>query len=271
MSQKSGWYQNEDRTYYMDEHGRPIVVKPKSFHYNSPGMDIPTYPEVASGKYRSSFGAPSSYPPRSQPGPATSRFSDRNMPRFGSGSEHSARGHVDHPASKPSVSGFSRPGISTDVYRDMKAQFAAAGPSNSPYDKDHHAYKALGDADATTGQRYNDWKRTTYVPPTTEEMRNHPEALGGKPLQTQGWHREGSRRASEAARAAQAHGDAREAYKANYVGYHQRHYYSGHQMAIDSARRRERGFMDKVKSHDNWDTLQDRLDAGRRKAESRRG
>ncbi|TGJ83181.1 hypothetical protein E0Z10_g5583 [Xylaria hypoxylon] len=184
MSNGSGWYKDADRTYYADQHGRPMVVKAKGYQYHSPEMNIPTYPEVLDGRYKSSSAAPTAI---------------RLV-----GSEHSGRGHVDHPASKPSVLGVSRPGISTDVYRDAKAQFAAAGPSTSAYDRDYHDYKARGQLDAATGKSYTSWKSSSYVQPTQEEKRYHPDAWGGRPLQTQEWHQEGSRRASDAARAAQA-------------------------------------------------------------------
>ncbi|KAI1408103.1 hypothetical protein F5Y13DRAFT_194695 [Hypoxylon sp. FL1857] len=265
MSKRSGWYEDPDRTYYADEHGRPIVVKAKGYQYNSPEMNIPTYPTVVRGDYKPSSDAPSSYPPRSQPSAAASRFSDRNTPYFGPGSEHSGRGHVDHPASKPSVSGVSRPGISTDVYRDAKAQFSAAGPSTSAYDQQYYAYKAQGDVDVATGRRYETWKKDTYVQPTNEDKRNHPEAWGGRPLQTREWHQEGSQRAGEAVRQAQAHADAREEYKADYIGYHQQHYHSGHQKAVDMARDRATYFRGEVRNHDNWDSLKDRQEAGRQR------
>ncbi|KAI1124458.1 hypothetical protein F5Y10DRAFT_285017 [Nemania abortiva] len=204
MSDGTTWYTDNNRTYCLDEHGRPIVIKAAGYHYHSPEMNIPTYAEVANGQYRSSYMAPNSYPPRNLPSATTSRFSDRNIPYFGPGSQHSGRGHVDHPASKPSVSGVSRPGISTDVYRDTKAQFSAAGPSSSAYNQDHDAYKTQGSKDASIGKNYGTWKRSSYVGPTEEEKTSHPEVWGGKPLQTQEWHQQGSQLASEAVREAQA-------------------------------------------------------------------
>ncbi|KAI0424127.1 hypothetical protein F5Y09DRAFT_348030 [Xylaria sp. FL1042] len=198
------WYEDADRTYFVDGLGRPIVIKPKAYHYHSPEMNIPTYPEVAGGFYKPFVTRPSSYPPRSSPSPASSRYSDRNTPYFGPGSDHSARGHVDHPASTPSVFGFSRPGISTDIYRDTKGQFSGPGPSASPYNEQYHSYKHQADVDAATGKSYKAWKKETYVQPTEEEKLEHPELWGGSPLQTQEWHQEGSRRAGKAAREAKA-------------------------------------------------------------------
>ncbi|KAI0469379.1 hypothetical protein F4859DRAFT_516311 [Xylaria cf. heliscus] len=269
MSDESGWEEDDDRTYYTDRYGRPIVVKAAGYQYHSPDLNMTTYPEVLEGRYKSSSDAPNSYPPRNRPGAASSRFRDHNIPYFGPGSEHSGRGHVDYPASKPSVSGVSRPGISTDVYRDAKSQFSAAGPSTSAYDKDYHAYKYQGKLDADTGKSYENWKKNR-VSPTRDQKRDHPEDWGGKPLQTREWHQEGSRRAGDAAHEAQAHADARQKYKDDYIGYHQQHYHHGHQKAIDLANKRADNFQRQVRNHDSWDSLQDRQDAGREKRRERR-
>ncbi|KAI1773939.1 hypothetical protein F4818DRAFT_86766 [Hypoxylon cercidicola] len=257
MANRSGWYEDAERTYYADEYGRPIVVKAKGYQYHSPDMNIPTYQEVVGGYYKPFSGAPSSYPPSSQPSSSTSRYTDRNTPYFGPGSEHSGRGHVDHPASKPSVCGYSRPGISTDVYRDKKAQFAAPGPSFSAYDQQYGRYKTLGDEDAEAGGLYVDWKRGTAREPTKEERRDHPELYGGRPLGTSEWHQEGARRASEAARASQAHADARQAYLEDYIGYHEHRYLHGHQTAIGMVRKREDKYEGEVKNHNDWHSVSD--------------
>ncbi|KAI1421801.1 hypothetical protein F5Y12DRAFT_669412 [Xylaria sp. FL1777] len=271
MSGKSGWYEDEDRTYYADRHGRPIVVKGKGYHYHCPDIGISTYPEVLSGAFKPSNGAPSSYPPRSQPHVLSSRFTDRHIPYFGPGSEHSDRANVDHPASRNSVHGYSRPGISTDVYRDAKSQFAAAGPSISSYDKEYYGYKRKEIAAAEAGRAYRSWRQATHRYPTLEEKQASPANWGGSPMQTQEWHREASRRADEVVRAAQAHTDARQDYTDKYIGYHEQRYYPGHTTAIESARQYEGRWRAQERHHNNWDSLQDKIDRGRARREDRAG
>ncbi|KAI0469748.1 hypothetical protein GGR56DRAFT_242058 [Xylariaceae sp. FL0804] len=202
----SGWYEDQERTYYADSNGRPIVVKQNPFNYHSPATGIPIYPQVVRGDFKPSTdtASSSSYPPRSRRPSPSSRFSDHNTPYFGPGSVHSGRGHVDHPASTPSVSGYSRPNISTDVYRDAKGEFYRAGPSKSPYDQRYHQYKANQDEALQLSKEYATWKEPNRLGVPPHERDAHPEMYGGRPLATKEWHDEGGRRAREVAKASHA-------------------------------------------------------------------
>jgi hypothetical protein len=84
---------------------------------------------------------------------------------------HSGRGDVDFPASKHSVAGISRDGISTDVYRDAKADWGQGGPTTSAYDRQHFEYKSQEEVAGKIGQSYKAWnkeRRDKHIPVTQE-------------------------------------------------------------------------------------------------------
>ncbi|KAI1318973.1 hypothetical protein F5Y16DRAFT_391403 [Xylariaceae sp. FL0255] len=151
-----GWFQTDKKTYFLNEYGQTIVVRDKTFEYYDDQLRMFKDPDVIDGRYKPWDGAPSSWPRRDSPLTSLSRYDERHKPHFGSGSEHNGCGNIDRPSSKASVAGYSRPSISTDVFRDVKAKYGKEGPRGSAYDRDWHGYKSFGVQDEKVGREYKE-------------------------------------------------------------------------------------------------------------------